>query len=103
MTTAINVDDYIKEYEVLHPPRKAANIPKDPSRRWWFMKSSDNEQECFDQCRFKLYQEAVKESGVDVASGDSINQAQWIIHARFASMQRQCSDMCADTDTQMYS
>ena len=94
MSTQLDIHEYIKQYEDVNPPRKEGNVPTDPSKKWWFMKSSDKIDECIQRCRFKLYQTALTESGIDSGAGTELTHEQRVIHLRYASMQNSCNDLC---------
>lgn len=94
MSTQIDIHDYIKLYEDVNPPRKEGNVPKDPSKKWCFMKSSDVDEECIERCRFKLYQTALAESGTHPGPGTELTHEDRVIHLRYASMQNSCNDLC---------
>jgi hypothetical protein len=72
----LNVKEYIKEYESLHPPRKG-QVPTDPSSRWF---KKDAMTECVDACRYELYKTA-KEEG---------------LHERYALLQPDCISACRE-------
>ena len=94
MTTHIDIHEYIKEYEKKHPLRKEYDVPTDPSRKWWFMRSSDPVTDCIDRCKFRLYQTALSESGVGLDANKELTYEQRIIHARYANLQSECTEMC---------
>jgi len=100
MTTQINIHEYIKEYERLQPPRKAYNVPTDPSKKWWFSRSSNPETECVERCKYNLYQTALSESRYDQVTSKDLTHEQRVIHARYAALQSECLDACKSTSSQ---
>jgi hypothetical protein len=95
--TTINIDQYLEEYEAVHPPlvRGKHDPPQDPSKKGFlhFLKSSsiDPIMDCVEKCKFNLYQTALVESGE--VSGQ-MTDIQRIVHVRFANLQNQCMDAC---------
>ena len=94
MPTQVDIHAYIKQYEVVNPPRKPRQVPSDPSKKWWFMKSGDADDECTERCRFNLYQTALSESGIDPSASTELTHEQRVIHLRYASMQNYCIALC---------
>jgi len=94
MTSQIDIHEYIKQYEKVHPPRKEYDVPTDPSKKWWFMKSSDSKTDCIDRCKYNLYRTALSESKVDPSIDKQLTYEQRVIHARYAALQSECEEVC---------
>ena len=82
-----DIKSYIRQYEKDHPNKK---VPENPSSRWF---KRDSISECMDRCKYELFQEAMKESGMSSIS-EKPNESQRIIHSRYAALQSQCSKGC---------
>ncbi len=102
MAATINIDEYIKEYETLHPPKREPEVPRDPSKKGGILgvfslsSTKDPLQLCVEKCKFSLYQTALVESGGTLSDEKNriLTDEQRTVHVRLSRLQAQCLDAC---------
>ena len=102
-----DVKRFVDQFEKYHPEVLHKNkLPTDPQKaekgalRRIFGSSNqeDSLPSCIENCRYALFRAANKEAGTEAVGPESaLTSTQREVHARFASMQTRCFDMCKES------